>query len=130
MKEGGRKTVRARERDIFYEIVSPRKVRNYSHEGSPTWLPKHDLSNGLANTDRRKLRRPQPQAKNNRQLQNAEIRRNSLPQGRGHQLVTQYQMVSPKKYIHTSDSIKIEWVISIFSDTYTYTHTHRDNHRD
>jgi hypothetical protein len=37
---------------------------------------------------------PKENSKNYRQLRNAESRRNSLPQGRAHELVVQYQMVS------------------------------------
>jgi hypothetical protein len=30
--------------EIWCEIVSPRNIRNYTQEFSPTWLPKHELT--------------------------------------------------------------------------------------
>lgn len=41
-----------------------------------------------------------PSTKNGRQLRKAESRKDHLPQGRTHRLVTQYQVISPKN-IHT-----------------------------
>lgn len=42
---------------------------------------------------------PQPYTKNYRQLRNTESGRNSLPQGKAHQLVMYYQMSALKTYI-------------------------------
>lgn len=52
----------------------------------------------------------QPYTKNYRQVKSTEKRRNSLPQGRAHELVSQCCMVSSKK-IHTSNTVQIEKVI-------------------
>lgn len=67
---------------------------------------KHDLvhedNNRHAKVDRRKSMKPQPYTEKYRQLRNAEMGRNSLPQLRKQQLVTPYQIVNPKN-IHTNN---------------------------
>lgn len=64
-------------------------VKSYTHNVSPTGLPKHKTSRD-SNTHAETSALP----KNHKQLRNAETGRNSLPQGKAHQLVIQYQMDS------------------------------------
>lgn len=49
---------------ICLKSVSPRNVKRFTREVSPTWLPSYDLNedntNKPANVDRRKVMRPQP----------------------------------------------------------------------
>jgi hypothetical protein len=49
--------------------------------------------------------------KTDRPSRDAESSRNSLPQGRTHKSVTQYQVISPK-YTHTNDTLQTEPAIS------------------
>jgi hypothetical protein len=71
------------------------------------WLPTQDLTN-KGDTNRHadmaqgKLRRPQLKTKNNRQLRNVEIKRNSLPQRIPTNWFIQCQMLIAKD-IHTNN---------------------------
>ena len=69
-----------------------------AHKFSSTQMPQSELNQGnnnrLAEGDKGKTRRPTLH-KDYRQLRNEERGRNSLPQGRAHQLVIQYPIVSP-----------------------------------
>ena len=38
----GPKDSKSQKNGVCCEIVSPRIVRNYTHEAQPTWLPKYD----------------------------------------------------------------------------------------
>lgn len=60
--------------------------------------------------DEEKFRRLQSYTKKCRQLVYAENGRNSIPQGKAHQLIVQCQKVSPKN-IHTDNIIHTEQVI-------------------
>lgn len=69
--------------------------------------------------------RHQHNSKNYRQLMNAGNGGNSLPPRNTHQLITQYQKVSPAK-IHRSNSIQTEWFVCV-CHTHTYIHIHACN---
>lgn len=43
----GRKTIRAR--TVSCEIMSPGNTRNYTYQGKPKWLPKHDMNKNNTN---------------------------------------------------------------------------------
>lgn len=77
-------------------------VRSYTHKGLHTWLLKHELNhkdnNRHAKVDKEKPIRPQPDTKNDKQLRNAESRRNILPQERILQLAFPHQMVHVYKH--------------------------------
>ena len=78
---------------------------------SPIQLPTHKLykdnNNRHAKVEEEVPMRLQPYTKNYRPLRDAESGRNSLPQGRAHQLVIQYQMVSLENR-HTHNIIQAE----------------------
>lgn len=44
-----RKTLKSQKNRVCCEMVSPRKVKNYTHEAEPTWLPKHDTDKNNTN---------------------------------------------------------------------------------
>ena len=81
-------------------------------------------SNRHAKVDRWKTTQPQPYTKNYRQLRNVESGRHSLPEERAHQLVIQYQMVSPANMHRWVNIIQAEWVIISNIHSQTHTHTH------
>lgn len=97
-----------------YGVASPGNVRSYTLKVSPGWLPQPELnkdnSNRQAKTDREKSKWSQLYTKNDRQLRDAEGRRNSLPQKRAHQLVIQHQMVSTEN-VHASSIIQNEYMV-------------------
>ena len=80
------------------------------------WLNKD--SNRHANVDRGNPMRPQPYTRNYR---DAESGRNHPPQGRAHQLVIQYQMVSPEN-IHQGNLTLSEKVALTYLGIYMYIH--------
>lgn len=59
-------------------------------------------TNRHASMEGRMFRRPQHYTRNYRQLRNADSERNGLSQGREHQLVVQYQVVSLKIHIEVT----------------------------
>jgi hypothetical protein len=70
-------------------------VKSYQ-DGCPNMSREKDDTSEHTNVDGEKFMRFQLYTKNYRQIQSAESGRNSLSQGRVHQLVIQYQMVSPE----------------------------------
>lgn len=67
-----------------------------------TIFPIHFLpQNALIYSPTHKTQEPQPQTNNYRSLRNVECRKNCLPQGRAHQLIIRYKVVSPENiYLH------------------------------
>jgi len=107
--------------------------RSSTHEVSPTWLPKHDLNkkdtDGHA-MEVRELTRLQPKQRTTGNQKNAENWRNSLPQGRVHQLAIQYQIVSPENRHCTVTVYSRAPCIYRFKNPPPHTHalTHIDHH--
>lgn len=68
-------------------------------------------TNKHCNVEREKLSGPQHYPKTYRQLENVESEISGLRQERACQLGSLYQMSSPKKYIHTSNTEQTEQVV-------------------
>lgn len=69
--------------------------------------------------DQGSSRRPETYTRNYRQFRNAESGRDSLPQGKGHPLINQYQMVNSEN-THMSDIIQTEQVVFVYLGIYVY----------
>lgn len=72
------------------ELLGTRFIKSHQHE-----LNKEN-SNRCANMAEGKAVSPQPYTRNYKQLRNAEIGRNCLPQGRTHRLVIECQRANPE----------------------------------
>jgi hypothetical protein len=66
---------------------------------------------------------PEQRKKIYKQLRSANGR-NSLPQGRAHQLIIQYQIFSPENICIQGNIIQTEQVALMYLGTHTHTHTH------
>ena len=86
-------------RSLLGDCVSSPCQRFYTHEVSPTWLPKHELNENKTNKHANvessgDLNYRQTVTGNKRTLRTGEI--NSLNRGRVLKLVIYYQVVSPE----------------------------------
>lgn len=85
------------------EFVPPSDVRSYTYQVLLTWPPKQELNKTTIYTcqcEWRKYCEASTQPKEYKQLRKAENGRNSLPHRISHQLVIQYQLVSPEKRVY------------------------------
>ena len=104
--------------------ISSKKKKKLTHTVSAIWQPEHYLNKNNSKHGHEKVHRPQPYPKYYRQLRKSGSKRNSLPQGRAHQLIIQHQIVIPEN-IHRNNIIQTKQLI--FRNIHVCTHTYAYN---